>query len=110
MSCDLLLGRAAELAAIERTLRLARAGPGRHLVITGIAGSGRTALLEYARAQGAVHGLAVRAVACAARERRFAFELAHRLLGPGELPRARQDALRALTERLAADAPVLVTV
>src|SRR6478735_5700321 len=110
MSCDLLLGRAAELAAIERTIRLAQAGSGRHLVIAGTAGSGRTALLEYARERGAEHGLTVRSASCAPPERWFAFELARRLLGPIELPPARHAALRALTERLDAHAPVLVTV
>src|SRR4051812_6318979 len=110
MSPDLLLGRAAELAAIERTIRLARAGSGRHLVIAGPAGSGRTALLAYARTHAAAHGLAIRAAAGAQGERRFAFALVQQLLGPLDVPADRYDALRALTARLAADAPALVTI
>ena len=45
---DLLLERAAELAAIEQAIRVARAGCARQLLITGPPGSGRTTLLERA--------------------------------------------------------------
>ena len=41
----LLLERAAELAAINRAIRVARAGCGRLVVVSGPPGSGRTALL-----------------------------------------------------------------
>ncbi len=58
---DLLLERSAELAAIDRALRVALAGHARQLLVCGPPGSGRTALLEYARA--GAHGLNVLAAA-----------------------------------------------
>ena len=81
---DLLLERSAELAAIDRALRVALAGHARQLLICGPPGSGRTALLEYARARDA-HGLTVLAAAGEHGEREFPFALARRLLEPDEV-------------------------
>jgi hypothetical protein len=44
-----LFGRDAECAAIDRLLADARAGAGGALVIQGEAGTGKSALLDYAR-------------------------------------------------------------
>ena len=77
---DLLLERAAELAAIHRAIRVARAGCGRQVVICGPPGSGRTALLEQACAAGAAHGLRVLSAAGEVSERAFPLALAQRLL------------------------------
>ena len=103
---DLLLERAAELAAIDRAIRVARAGHGRHVVIAGPPGTGRTALLERARARAADQGMTVLEAGGEAGEREFPLAVARRLLAPGE----RYDALLELHARLAAAAPVLVTV
>ena len=103
---DLLLERAAELAAIDRAIRIARAGHGRHVLIAGPPGSGRTALLERARARAAAQGLSVLAAGGEAGERQFPLAVAGRLLEPTE----RYGALLELHARLAAAAPALVTV
>ena len=44
----MVIGRGAELARIDRLLASARLGTSEALVITGEAGIGKTALLEYA--------------------------------------------------------------
>src|SRR4051794_35226404 len=107
---DLLLERSTELAAIEKALRMARAGRSRALLVTGPPGSGRTAVLERARARADALGLTVLSARGEEGERQFAFALARRLLEPaGPLPGG-YDTLLALNRALARRAPVLVTV
>ena len=56
---DLLLERAAAVAAIHRAIRVARAGCGRQLIVCGPPGSGHSALLEHAASLAAAQGLRV---------------------------------------------------
>ena len=85
---------------------MARAGCGRLVLFAGPPGSGRTALLDRARARATAHRLTVLAAGGEAGERDFPLAVARRLIEPAE----RYDALLELTRRLAAAAPALVTV
>ena len=110
---DLLLERGAEVAAIERAVRVARAGCGRLVIVAGPAGSGRSVLLERACARGAAQRLTVLAARGEEGERDFPFALARRLLEtrPAAVTAAtRYDDLLYLSGRLAALTPVLVAV
>lgn len=110
---DLLLERTAELAAIDRAVRMARAGCGRQLIFTGPAGSGRTVLLERARARAAALGLNVLWARGEERERDFAFALARRLLEPhasGVPWDRRYEVLLELNRLLTANGPALVVL
>ena len=107
---DLLLERAGEVAAIERAVRLARAGRARRLVVIGPAGSGRTSVLAHARLCAADHGLTILAAEGVEHERDFPFALAGRLLGLEAQPEPGYDTLLELNRRLAARAPALIAV
>src|SRR3954471_16939887 len=107
---DLLLERAGEAAAIERAVRLARAGRSRQLVIVGPAGSGRTSVLAHARSCAADGGLTVLSAGAVEHERGFAFALANRLLGLEAQLAPGYATLLELNRRLAARAPALITV
>jgi hypothetical protein len=107
---DLLLERAGELAAIEKAIRMARAGCGRRLLISGPPGSGRTTLLERARSRAMAQGLPVLEARGEERERGFPFALARRLLAFHAVLPAGYEALLELNRALARRAPVLVTV
>ena len=72
---DLLLERAGEVAAIERAVRLARAGRAPQLVVIGPAGSGRTSVLAHARRCAADHELTILHAEGLEHERDFPFAL-----------------------------------
>ena len=107
---DLLLERAGEVAAIERAVRLARAGRARQLVVIGPAGSGRTSVLAHARRCAADHELTILHAEGLEHERDFPFALAGRLLGLEVQPEPGYDTLLELNRRLAARAPALIAV
>jgi predicted ATPase len=103
-----LLDRHTEQVALERVLADARAGTGTSVVLRGAAGSGRTALLEYAVGQAADMRLA--RLAGIESERGLGFAALHRLLAPfladlHRLPVPQQDALRAAFGLVTADPP-----
>src|SRR4051794_36221871 len=106
---DLLLERAGELAAIERALRMARAGRSRRLLVTGPPGSGRSAVLEQARARARAAGLTVLSARGEVGERDFAFALAYRLLQCRPAAGSGYETALALDRALARRAPVLVS-
>ena len=81
-------------------------GCGRLVLFAGPPGSGRTALLERARARASAQRLTVLAAGGEVGERDFPLAVARRLIEPAE----RYDALLELTRRLAAAAPAMVTV
>ncbi|MFI6316948.1 ATP-binding protein [Nonomuraea sp. NPDC050556] len=94
----MIVGRAAELARIERLLAEVRAGDGGPLVIRGEAGIGKTALLDHAAARAAdlrvLRGVGIES------EIRVPYAGLHLLLHPfldriGGLPRPQAEALRA---------------
>ncbi|GIF54134.1 ATP-binding protein [Asanoa iriomotensis] len=87
-------GRDAELAAVERLLRDARANRGAALVVRGDPGIGKTMLLAAAREAGTAAGMAVLSTNGAETEAALPFAGLHQLLAPvlGDL--------RALTPRL----------
>src|SRR5690349_8736811 len=105
---DLLLERAEELAAIEKAVRVARAGRSRRVQITGPPGSGRTELLEHARQR--AQGLTVLEARGEQGERGYPFALARRLLGRQSALPDGYEALLELNRELARRAPVLVCV
>jgi predicted ATPase len=107
---DLLLERADELAAIDRAIRLARAGCARTLFISGPPGSGRTTVLERARARARTQGLTVLTAGGEESERNFPFALARRLLEPHAEWTAGFETLLELNRLLGAHAPVLIAV
>ena len=92
----MLVGRRIERERIERLIERARAGDGAALVLSGDAGVGKTALLEFAAgAAGDMWVLRARGVAW---EADIAFAAALELLRPvvmhlGELPKPQRDAL-----------------
>ena len=106
---DLLLERAEELAAIEKAIRMARAGCSRRVLITGPPGSGRTTLLERACASARDQGLSVLAARGEACEHSYPFALARGLLDPRRTA-GRDEALESLNRALVARAPVLVCI
>ncbi|MDA0172370.1 AAA family ATPase [Solirubrobacter taibaiensis] len=94
----MVIGRGAELAQIDRLLASARLGTSEALVITGEAGIGKTALLEYAVAQAS--GMTVLRAAGVESESEIPFAGLLTLLRPvlgriDELPVPQADALRA---------------
>ena len=94
----MVIGRGAELARIDRLLASARLGTSEALVITGEAGIGKTALLEYAVAQAS--GMTVLRAAGVESESEIPFAGLLTLLRPvlgriDELPPPQADALRA---------------
>ena len=94
----MVIGRGAELAQIDRLLASARLGTSEALVITGEAGIGKTALLEYAVAQAS--GMTVLRAAGVESESEIPFAGLLTLLRPvlgrlDELPTPQADALRA---------------
>ncbi|MDA0163457.1 LuxR C-terminal-related transcriptional regulator [Solirubrobacter ginsenosidimutans] len=107
---DLLLERAGELAAIERAIRMARAGCSRRLLISGPPGSGRTTLMDRTRARARAEGLTVLSARGEERERRFAFALARRLLPSDASAATGYETSLELNRALARRAPVLVAV
>lgn len=138
MATQALLERRVELNELGRAMRSARAGAGRVVVVTGTAGTGKTALLEEARRRWSAHRLRA---SCSELERGLGFGAARQLLEPAlrslsvprqrelfaEIPdRARQVltgsgvasldgaeatvALFQLLVRLSSDGPVLLTV
>ncbi|WP_028066216.1 LuxR C-terminal-related transcriptional regulator [Solirubrobacter soli] len=107
---DLLLERSTELAAIDKALRMARAGRSRRLQITGPPGSGRTELIEQACARARDHGLSVVAARGELGERGYPFALARRLFERQSGPGDRYQTLLELNRELARRAPVLVGV
>ncbi|MFE3189398.1 helix-turn-helix transcriptional regulator [Nocardia sp. NPDC059240] len=94
---DMLLGRAAETAVLDRALAAARAGHGSSLVLWGDPGIGKTALLGYAADQAS--GFQVLRCRGTRAESILAFAALHELLWPlvdrlDLLPAAQADALR----------------
>ena len=94
----MVIGRGAELARIDRLLASARLGTSEALVVTGEAGIGKTALLEYAVAQAS--GMTVLRAAGVESESEIPFAGLLTLLRPvlgriDELPAPQADALRA---------------
>jgi DNA-binding CsgD family transcriptional regulator len=103
-----LLERHREQVALEQVLADARAGTGTSLVLRGAAGSGRTALLEYAVGHAADMRLA--RLAGIESELGLGFAALHRLLAPfladlHRLPVPQRDALRAAFGLVTADPP-----
>ena len=81
------------------------------IVICGPPGSGRTALLEQARATAAAHGLTVLSAAGEASEQAFPLALARRLLEPDRCaPAERYERFVELNRLLARRAPALVAI
>src|SRR3954447_7233645 len=107
---DLLLERTAELASIEKALRMARAGRSRRVLIAGPPGTGRTALLDHARARATALGLTVLTARGEDGERRFPFALARGLVEPEAPLKGGYETLLALNRALVRRAPVLVAV
>ena len=92
-----LLGRERELTTIDDLLRQIGGGGGA-LLVSGEAGIGKTALLEWADLRAEELGLSVLSTAGVPSEAHMAFAGLHRLLRPhlsriGELPRPQQTAL-----------------
>lgn len=94
-----VIGRLPELEALEELLHHAREGRSGVLVVEGVAGIGKTTLLEAAVA--AAEGFRVLRVDGVESERALAFAAIHRLLLPvldelGELPERQREALEAV--------------
>lgn len=77
-----LLGRLAELGAIDHLLAKAQAGRSGTLVVRGEAGIGKTALLEHARETATSLGFHVAGCCGAESETQFAFAALHQLCAP----------------------------
>jgi DNA-binding CsgD family transcriptional regulator/tetratricopeptide (TPR) repeat protein len=93
-----LIGRAAQLAALDDSVADARRGTGGVLVVRGEPGSGKTVLLEYAVEAAA--GMRLLSATGLEAESSLIFAGLHRLLGPllegvDRLPRPQRDALRS---------------
>ncbi|WP_220451323.1 AAA family ATPase [Nocardioides dongkuii] len=93
-----LLGRRAECAAVDDLLSQARAGQSGAFVVRGVAGIGKTALLEYARGAAHASGFRVASSVGVESETHFAFAGLHQLCAPlmdrvGALPDPQQTAL-----------------
>jgi DNA-binding CsgD family transcriptional regulator len=94
----MLVGRDAERSVIDGALEEARRGRSRALVLTGEAGIGKSALLEYARASGA--DMRVLSVVGVESEAELPFAALHALLRPvlhlaGRIPGHQVEALEA---------------
>src|SRR5919198_1298181 len=90
-------GRSSERAALDRLLDDARAGRSGVLVIRGVAGVGKTALMRYAA--GEASGFRIAQVAGVESERELPYAGLHQLCAPclgrlDALPAPQQDALR----------------
>ncbi|MCR2810608.1 MULTISPECIES: LuxR family transcriptional regulator [unclassified Microbacterium] len=93
-----MIGRRAELEAIDRLLSRARAGQSGALVVHGDAGIGKTALLEHARRAADASGFRVETSVGVESETQFAFAGLHQLCAPlldraSALPDPQQTAL-----------------
>jgi len=77
-----IVERDSELEALAAGARAAAAGEGSVLLLEGVAGIGKTALLRAARAQAEERGLTVLAGVASALDRDFPFGLVHQLLDP----------------------------
>ncbi|MEV5828619.1 AAA family ATPase [Spirillospora sp. NPDC052242] len=91
-----LLGRAAECAALDRIIAALRTGESRVLVVHGVPGVGKSALLEYAE-RAATDMRVLRAVGVES-EMELAFATLHQLCAPlqgrlNDLPEPQRDAL-----------------
>jgi DNA-binding CsgD family transcriptional regulator len=75
-----LLGRGAECAVVDRLLAAARGGESRVLVMHGVPGVGKSALLEYA--EGSAAGMRVLGAAGVESEMELAFATLHQLCAP----------------------------
>jgi DNA-binding CsgD family transcriptional regulator len=89
-TADRLWEREAELSAIERVLTGALSGAGSGLLLSGVAGIGKSVLLDRAAAQARGRGLGVLTAAGGVLEREYAFGVALQLLDrlagdPGQL-------------------------
>ncbi len=105
-----LVGRHAEREAVERVLDEARAGRSGSLTMSGEAGVGKTALLEYARSVAARSGFRVESSTGIQSETQFAFGALHHLCTPlmgrlDALPEPQQSALRTAFGQQAGAAP-----
>jgi DNA-binding CsgD family transcriptional regulator len=110
---DVLLGRGAERAALDRILAAARAGTSGALVLRGEAGIGKTALLDYTLAQ-AGSCRTVQAAGVEA-ERELAFAGVHQICAPAldrldRLPAQQRGALSTAFGLSAGAAPDLFMV
>lgn len=93
-----IVGRGAELEAVDQLLARARSGHSGALVLRGEAGIGKTALLEHAQDVGAAAGFQVQSCVGVESEAQFAFAGLHQLCLPlldhtGSLPDPQQAAL-----------------
>ncbi|HEY4097988.1 MAG TPA: AAA family ATPase [Baekduia sp.] len=102
-----LLERDAELDAVGAAIAAAREGRGRAVVVEGAAGTGKSALLEAARARAATDGLRVLRAAAGEHERGYAFGCVRQLFEP-LLRTAGPDARAALLSGAAAPAEQIV--
>ncbi|WP_253900496.1 helix-turn-helix transcriptional regulator [Mycobacterium asiaticum] len=103
-----LQGRRAECASLERLLSLARSGQSQVLVLSGEAGIGKTALLDFMAERAA--GFRTARIAGVESEMELAFAALHQLCGPlqdciGGLPAPQRDALEIAFGRSAGPAP-----
>ncbi|HEY6762317.1 MAG TPA: AAA family ATPase, partial [Baekduia sp.] len=88
-----LLERSGELAALDAAVAAARRGAGSCVVVDGVAGIGKTALVAEAVRRGRTAGLRVWHAAGSELERDFPFGVARALLAPA-IDRAAPVALR----------------
>jgi DNA-binding CsgD family transcriptional regulator len=118
-----LLERGRELALLGELLGGAAGGRGRLALVEGVAGIGKTSLLEAVGRHAAASGFAVRRARGSEVEREFAFGVVHQALDPGlavELDPGSEPAgdrsyavlrrLHRLFARLSAEAPLLLVV
>jgi AAA ATPase domain len=103
-----LVGRTAELEAVDRLLEAARAGRSGGLVLLGEPGVGKTALLEYAVS--VATDLQVASIVAVQSEAELGFAALHQLLIPfldglGELPDPQREALESAFGRSAGPPP-----
>jgi DNA-binding CsgD family transcriptional regulator len=109
-STPVLRGRGAQSAQLDGLLDRARAGHSGVLMLSGEAGVGKTALLEYVMASASASGLTVLRVAGIESEMELAFAALHQLCGPmldrlDRLPARQRDALETAFGLGAGEAP-----
>jgi len=107
LAVDQLLERGEELARIEAALVQARSGRGTFVVVEGLAGMGKTALLAALRAAAATGGMRVLRARGAELEREFAFGVVRQLFEP-PLAEASGPARSDLLHGAAGDAATLL--